>query len=46
MRDIVRLYVEKDFRRSVIERVSDSQVYAFWTREFPNMNYHPVPPKY
>ena len=39
LRDIVRLYVEKDFRRTVVGRVTDEQVYAFWTREFPNMNY-------
>ena len=39
IRDIVRLYVDKDFRRAVVSRVSDEQVYAFWTREFPNMNY-------
>lgn len=39
IRDIVRLYVDKDFRRSVIGRVTDEQVYAFWTTEYPNMNY-------
>lgn len=39
IRDIVRLYVEKDFRRQVISRVTDAQVLAFWTQEFPNMNY-------
>jgi hypothetical protein len=39
IRDIVRLYVEKDFRRKVISRVTDAQVLAFWTQEFPNMNY-------
>ncbi|GGD35231.1 type IV secretory system conjugative DNA transfer family protein [Sinisalibacter lacisalsi] len=39
IRDIVRLYVDKDFRRAVVARVTDEQVYAFWTREFPNMNY-------
>ena len=39
LRDIMRLFVEKDFRRSVVARISDEQVYAFWTREFPNMNY-------
>jgi len=39
IRDIVRLFVEKDFRRAVIGRISDPQVYAFWTKEFPNMNY-------
>jgi len=39
IRDVVRLFVEKDFRRAVIGRISDPQVYAFWTKEFPNMNY-------
>jgi type IV secretory pathway TraG/TraD family ATPase VirD4 len=39
IRDIVRLFVEKDFRRAVIGRISDPQVRAFWTQEYPNMNY-------
>ena len=39
IRGIVRLFVEKDFRRAVIGRITDEQVYAFWTQEFPNMNY-------
>lgn len=39
IRDIVRLFVEKDFRRSVVARVSDPQVLVFWTKEYPNMNY-------
>ncbi|PWE34090.1 hypothetical protein DDZ14_02730 [Maritimibacter sp. 55A14] len=39
MRQIVRLFIEKDFRRSVVARVTDPQVYAFWTREYPKMNY-------
>ena len=39
IRDIVRLFVDKDFRREVVSRVGDEQVYAFWTKEFPNMNY-------
>ncbi|HHG90310.1 MAG TPA: DUF87 domain-containing protein [Devosia sp.] len=39
IRDIVRLYVDKDFRHKVVARVTDEQVFAFWTREFPNMNY-------
>ena len=39
LRDIMRLFVEKDFRRSVVGRIKDEQVYRFWTREFPNMNY-------
>lgn len=39
IRDIVRLYVEKDFRREVVSRITDEQVRAFWTLEYPNMNY-------
>ena len=39
IRDIVRLYVDKDFRRQTIARVTDEQVRYFWTREYPNMNY-------
>jgi len=39
IRDILRLYVDKEFRRAVVTRVSDEQVYTFWTQEFPNMNY-------
>lgn len=39
IRDIVRLFVEKDFRRSAVARVGDPQVFAFWTKEYPNMNY-------
>ncbi|MFU7529303.1 type IV secretory system conjugative DNA transfer family protein [Qipengyuania sp. ASV99] len=39
IRDIVRLYVDKDFRKVVVARIADEQVRAFWTKEFPNMNY-------
>lgn len=39
IRDIVRLYIDKAFRKEVIARVRDEQVRAFWTTEFPNMNY-------
>lgn len=39
IKDIVRLYVDKDFRRSVLQHVQDPQVLAFWTEEFPRMNY-------
>lgn len=39
IRDIVRLYVDKDFRKEVLARIVDEQVRHFWTREFPNMNY-------
>jgi type IV secretory pathway TraG/TraD family ATPase VirD4 len=39
LRDIVPLFVESDVRRQVISRISDPQVQAFWTREYPAMNY-------
>lgn len=39
MRDIVRLYVDKEFRREVVARIADEQVRAFGTVEFPKMNY-------
>lgn len=39
IRDIVRLYVDKEFRRAVIAGIRDEQVRTFWTREYPSMNY-------
>lgn len=39
IRDIVRLYTDKEFRREVVARIADEQVRSFWTKEFPNMNY-------
>jgi hypothetical protein len=39
LRDIVRLYTDKEFRRGVVANLHDEQVRAFWTNEFPNMNY-------
>ncbi len=39
MRDISRLFMETDFRRNVVARISDPQVRAFWTVEFPKMKY-------
>ena len=39
IQDIVRLYVEKDFRQTVLQHVQDPQVLAFWIEEFPRMNY-------
>ncbi|MDJ0977250.1 MAG: hypothetical protein QNI87_01810 [Erythrobacter sp.] len=39
MSEIVRLYVDKDFRRAVVARLTDPQLRAFWTVEFPRMNY-------
>jgi hypothetical protein len=39
MGDIVRLYVDKEFRREVVARLVDPQLRAFWTVEFARMNY-------
>lgn len=39
LRDIMRLFVEKEFKRHVIARITDPQVKQFWTLEYPNMNY-------
>lgn len=39
MADIVKLYVDKDFRSQVIARLVDPQLRAFWTVEFARMNY-------
>ncbi|MBK6299227.1 MAG: ATP-binding protein [Sphingomonadales bacterium] len=39
LRDIVRLYVDKEFRKAVVAGIRDEQVRAFWTSEFPSMNY-------
>ncbi len=37
--DIVRIYIDTDFRKSVIATVRDPQVIQFWTREYSRMNY-------
>jgi hypothetical protein len=39
IRDIVRMYVDKDFRKGAVAGIVDEQVRHFWTKEFPNMNY-------
>ncbi len=39
LRDIMKLFVFKGFRRQVIDTISDDQVRAFWKYEFPAMNY-------
>ena len=39
LRDIVRIYVDKEFRRQVVSQITDAQVLAFWREEYPNMNY-------
>ena len=38
-RDIMRLFLEKDFQTQVIGHITDPQVRQFWTREYPAMNY-------
>lgn len=37
--DIMRLFIDKPFRNGVIAHLADEQVRAFWTEEFPSMNY-------
>ncbi|MEL7252815.1 MAG: type IV secretion system DNA-binding domain-containing protein [Pseudomonadota bacterium] len=39
LRDVMRLFLEIDFRREVVSRVTDPQVRQFWLEEFPAMNY-------
>ena len=39
MADIMPLFLDKDFRHSVVSNVSDQYVRDFWFKEFPNMNY-------
>ena len=39
VRDIMRMFLEKDFRKDVISHISDPQVLKFWTEELPAMNY-------
>jgi hypothetical protein len=39
MQDIMRMFLEKEFRKSVIAQITDPQVRQFWTEEFPSMNY-------
>ena len=39
LRDIMKLFVFKGFRRQVTEQLTDLQVRSFWKHEFPNLNY-------
>lgn len=39
MQDIMRMFLDKEFRKSVIAQITDPQVHQFWTQEFPSMNY-------
>lgn len=39
IRDIMRLFVEKDFQKQVVGHIADPQVRQFWTEEYPSMSY-------
>jgi type IV secretory pathway TraG/TraD family ATPase VirD4 len=39
LEDIMAMFLDKSFRQSVINDITDPQVKKFWTKEFPNMNY-------
>jgi len=39
VRDIMRMFLEKEFRKDVISNISDPQVLKFWKEELPAMNY-------
>lgn len=39
LRDILSMFLNRDFRKSVLDQVADPQVLQFWTREYPAMNY-------
>ncbi len=39
LRDIMRLFLDGDYRRQALPRISDPQVHAFWSKEYPAMNY-------
>lgn len=39
LRDVMKLFVYKGFRRQVIERIEDPQVRFFWKHEFSGLNY-------
>jgi hypothetical protein len=43
LRDLMRLFVYKGFRRQVTERLTDPQVRFFWRHEFPALNYQGSP---
>ncbi len=39
LRDLMKLFVYKGFRRQVTEALTDPQVRFFWKEEFPSLNY-------
>lgn len=38
IREIVRLFIDTDFRQEVVGRIREPQVQAFWTREYASLN--------
>jgi len=43
LRDLMRLFVYKGYRRQVTENLTDPQVRFFWKHEFPALNYQGSP---
>ena len=39
LEDIMPMFLDKDYRRSVVSGIEDPVVRQFWTAEFPKMNY-------
>lgn len=39
LRDVMRLFLDKDARAGMLTRVTDPQIRSFWADEFPKMNY-------
>jgi type IV secretory pathway TraG/TraD family ATPase VirD4 len=39
LRDIMRLFLDRAFRKEVISGLTDPQLLQFWTEEYPAMNY-------
>ena len=39
LRDILKLYLDREFRRIAVRRIKNEQVRSFWTEEFPKMNF-------
>lgn len=39
LREIMRLFLDREFRKAVLSRLTDPQLLQFWTEEYPAMNY-------
>ncbi|MAX73267.1 MAG: hypothetical protein CMH66_06285 [Nioella sp.] len=39
LRDIIQIFLDREFRKQVLTHVRDEQVRQFWTAEYPAMNY-------